>query len=115
MLRVTVLFLGLVAYCHAFSIGANRHKCWTDGNGENKARYWDNGSELTRGSFWNRTVLSRAHFTGRYYYRCTDGRLEPIGCINDDNQRITKVQCCCFPLFNDKEQNAGRKLHLRRL
>lgn len=75
MLRIALLFVGLFAYCHSFAIDANRLKCWTDGNGETSARYWDSGSELTR---------------GRYYYRCTDGRLEPIGCINDDSQRIAK-------------------------
>lgn len=57
-----------------FNTNPNANKCWTDGN-DQPVQWFADGSEIVR---------------GRYWYQCTKGNLEPIGCITDDKKRVKR-------------------------
>lgn len=58
----------------SINVNPNVNKCWTDGN-DLPVQWFDDGTEIVR---------------GRYWYQCTKGTLQPIGCISDSKQRIKR-------------------------
>lgn len=73
MAHAILLLAMLIAGSHCLNNSQqSRRRCWSSGNGR-AAQWWGEGERIDR---------------GRYWYTCSNGRLQPRGCFSPTDERI---------------------------
>ncbi len=90
-MHFTVASLALVAVVvHAAEENneqQNQNRCWSSGNGQS-GRWWNEGERIDRGTYSYPDYQGRFLHSGKYWYECRRGELEPRGCFTTSNERI---------------------------